>query len=295
MRSSSSVPTIPWAEHGADLAALLAAHARTATRRLGPEVSGAVLARPCRAPRAASGATAAGERVLDEGAVLTPAVMGMLVALGIMEVAVHEPFEVLVVSGAHAATAAACGASLRAAGAAVTTIGEDRLADPGDRTSEELGAADLLVTVGHAEDPLRTRGLGVDAGLIRVRLAQEPGGIQGIGTLSTGTRHLARVDLPADPVAALVVCETLLRPTLRGPSPTRFRLPLRTDDPIVSAAGLRTALATRVLPSGSLRAVGPSLAAFARADALAVIPEETTEVRDGDLLDVSLLPARRVL
>lgn len=302
MRPLPSPPTIPWAEHGADLAALLAACGASVTRRLGPELCGAVLARASRAPGEAPQGPGAGDRVLDEGAVLTPASIALLRSAGVTAVEVREPIEAVVLGGRRTETAAGCGAWLRTAGARVTMRPEQDLAAQRREADDVLGAADLLVTVGHAEDPERARALGPRDGLIGVRVAMEPGGLQGIGTMALGDRRVAWVDLPADPVAALVACETLLRPALRAARPPGLRRPVVLESPMASEAGVLTVLPVRLLPSGSLRPVllgdgsrRTTLAGLAHADALATIPEDVTEVRSGDTLEVSLLPFRESL
>lgn len=129
------------------------------------------------------------------------------------------------------------------------------------------------------------------------KVAMQPGGPQGIGTLRVGERRLAWLAFPGNPVSALLSCELFARPGL-GAAP-RLRLPLAVSlEDAARAEPSPPALVqfrrARVLPSGRVRLVGgPSshlIGGLARADALVVIPVGTSAVHDGDVLETILLP-----
>src|SRR5690606_35311115 len=106
--------------------------------------------------------------------------------------------------------------------------------------------------------------------------------------------------IPGHPVAALVAFELLLRPALRTMAGRRtvFRPSVRAavTHPWASPAGLTQAVPASVVGSPAegytvtaLDPDAPSLAALARANALVVVPEETTTVHAGDVVPCVVL------
>ena len=200
----------------------------------------------------------AGMTVLQRGAVVTPAALGLAAALGLPGLPVIPPQRVLVVSTGTELVAP--GQPLRPGqiyesnavmlAAAVREAGGDVVAAPmtGDDVGEFLrvlerhaGDADLIVTTGGVsagayevvKDAL-TQG-----GVEFVKVAMQPGMPQGAGTFH-GTPI---VTLPGNPVSALVSFEVFIRPALRtamGLAPAhRPRHTAVLAEPLRSPAGKR--------------------------------------------------------
>ncbi|MCI0384530.1 gephyrin-like molybdotransferase Glp [Streptomyces sp. CNQ085] len=135
------------------------------------------------------------------------------------------------------------------------------------------------------------------------RLAMQPGKPQGFGLV--GPDRIPLFALPGNPVSSYVSFELFVRPALRalmGLEPVVRRTVtarLECDGPIASPEGRRQFLRGRYEPPaageapGTVHPVGGPgshlLGALARADALVVVPERTTEVARGDELEVVLL------
>jgi molybdopterin molybdotransferase len=135
------------------------------------------------------------------------------------------------------------------------------------------------------------------------RLAMQPGKPQGFGLV--GPDRIPLFALPGNPVSSYVSFELFVRPALRvlmGLEPVTRRTVtarLECDGPIASPEGKRQFLRGRYEPPaageehGAVRPVGGPgshlLGSLARADALIVVPERTTEVARGDELEIVLL------
>ncbi|MFH0243947.1 gephyrin-like molybdotransferase Glp [Streptomyces sp. HK10] len=135
------------------------------------------------------------------------------------------------------------------------------------------------------------------------RLAMQPGKPQGFGLV--GPDRIPLFALPGNPVSSYVSFELFVRPALRalmGLEPvTRRSVTARLEcgEPITSPEGKRQFLRGRYEPPaageelGTVRPVGGPgshlLGSLARADALVVVPERTTQVARGDELEVVLL------
>ncbi|MEE1938441.1 gephyrin-like molybdotransferase Glp [Streptomyces sp. TRM 70361] len=135
------------------------------------------------------------------------------------------------------------------------------------------------------------------------RLAMQPGKPQGFGLVGPdGTPLFA---LPGNPVSSYVSFELFVRPALRalmGLEPVSrptVRARVECDGPLTSPGGKRQFLRGRYTPpapgeeTGTVRPAGGAgshlTASLARADALIVVPEQTTGVARGDELEVVLL------
>lgn len=201
-----------------------------------------------------------GTTVLDAGRVVTPAVLGLVAALGLGELPVIGRQRVVVIStgselvapGAallpgqiYESNAIMLAAAAREAGAevvAVLTCDDDI-----ERFSAMLDSyadrADLIITSGGvsagAYEVVKDALAGDDGRVEFVKVAMQPGMPQGAGTV----HDTAIVTLPGNPVSALVSFEVFIRPALRAamgfPQPNR---PIRTAvlaEPIASPAGKR--------------------------------------------------------
>jgi molybdopterin molybdotransferase len=165
---------------------------------------------------------------------------------------------------------------------------------------DQLVRADVLITtggLGHGADDTVKAVLGM-LGTVRFdAVAMTPGRQLGLGTVD-GTPIFA---LPGDPVAAQVAYEVFVRPALRSMAGYadvfRRSTPASVDAGWTSPAGYRQFVPVHVsgAPREGYRAepVGRASAllvsALARANALAVVPEDVTEVRAGDTLHCLVL------
>ena len=193
-------------------------------------------------------------------------------------------------------------AALTEAGAEVMHVGA--VPDDADALLEHLRAqilahdADLVVTSGGvsmgAFEVVRHAAAREGAVLAFPKVAVQPGGPQGIGTLAVEDRRVPWLAFPGNPVSALLSCELVARPALGAPARRRLRLPLQLEAEETSPPALEQYRRARVLPSGRVRLVGgPSshlIGGYAAADALVVVPAGTATVRDGDLLETLLIP-----
>lgn len=217
----------------------------------------------------------------------------------------------------HDSNSYALAAAAREAGAEVyrvTAVADDAAAL---RTvlEDQLIRADLIVTSGGVsvgaydvvKEALGEFG-GAAGGVEFRRLAMQPGKPQGFGLI--GEARVPLLALPGNPVSSYVSFELFVRPALRVLAGReelhrpRVRARLAASGPLSSPAGRRQFLRGAYEPPrpgddggqpGVVRPVGGAgshlVASLARADALLVIPEETTEVAPGEELEVVLLGA----
>lgn len=138
------------------------------------------------------------------------------------------------------------------------------------------------------------------------RVAMHPGSVQGFGLL--GEERVPVFLLPSNPVSALVIAETFIRPAIRrslGKSALQRRTvqarSMRELDSIPGRRGFIRARLMRDADSGeylveplSALEAGPThlLAGFAEANAMVHLPEDATHVRPGDIVDVEFLGQR---
>ncbi len=263
--------------------------------------------------------TEAGDTVLREGDVLTPARISHLAACGITDVDVAAPVRCAVIStgsevtdpaGGDLAPGAAFDANGPGLAAALTAAGAEvvRIAVVPDDAEELLAVvqsavredgAELIVTSGGvskgAMEPVRHAAEHPEAELTFTAIAMQPGGPQGIGTVSVNGARVPWIAVPGNPVSALMSCEVILRPALGAAPRQRMCLPVVLDAPEASPAGKDQYRRARILTDGRLRFVGgPSshlIGGMARCDALALVPIGVESVNDGDLLETILLPA----
>jgi molybdopterin molybdotransferase len=262
--------------------------------------------------------THCGDTVLRAGRLLTPARIAHLAACGLRDVEVLAPVRVVVLStgsevrpaadgrpapGArHDANGPGLAAALAEAGAEVVHVGA--VPDDAALLLQELRShvasrdADLVVTSGGvsmgAFEVVRHAARLPGVSLAFPKLAMQPGGPQGIGTLDLDERRVPWLAFPGNPVSALLSCELIARPALDAPARRRLRLPVQLEQPEPSPAALAQYRRARVLPSGVVRLVGGAsshlIGGYAAADALAIIPVGVDAVHDGDLLETLLIP-----
>ncbi|MGK5627111.1 molybdotransferase-like divisome protein Glp [Streptomyces sp. URMC 123] len=270
---------------------------------------------------------AAGESALAAGTVLGPPQIGLLAAIGRGTVTVRPRPRVVVIStgselvqpgeplppgriydsNSFALTAAArdAGAIAYRVGAVADDAGTFRSA-----IEDQLVRADLIVTSGGvsvgAYDVVKEALAEKDeyGGSVEFRaLAMQPGKPQGFGRI--GPDRTPLLALPGNPVSSYVSFEMFVRPVIRalmGLHPLEretVRARLTGERPLTSPEGRRQFLRGSYTPPGpgaevgSVSPVGGAgshlVAALARADALIVVPEATTEVAPGDEVEVVAL------
>lgn len=267
-----------------------------------------------------------GDVAVRDNSVLGPAQIGLLAAAGRDKVLVYPRPRVTVMAYglelvdigrdpglgqvfdvASYAVAAAAGE----AGATVTRAGIINAEPRGlaETIAHQASRSEMLVITGavggSGAEPIQEvlRSLGeVDT----TRVAMHPGSVQGFGLI--GDARVPVFLLPSNPVSCLVIFETLIRPAIRQSlgkaTPTRRPVQARSLGPIESLPGRLGLVRGRLMRdadtgdylvrglSGAEGAPAHLLAGFAEANALIRIPENITEVRPGDLVDVEFLQQR---
>ncbi|WP_275464288.1 gephyrin-like molybdotransferase Glp [Streptomyces noursei] len=259
-----------------------------------------------------------GEPALSAGTVLGPTQLGLLAALGLDTVTVHRRPRVVVLSTGselvqpgeplgpgqiHDSNSFQLTAAARAAGALAYRVGA--VADDAKTLratlEDQYARADVLVTSGGvsvgAYDVVKETlaGLGTDEGRVEFRkLAMQPGKPQGFGLI--GPDRIPLLALPGNPVSSYVSFELFVRPVIRTlmghPEVHRRPVPARVTASLGSSPrGKRQFLRGAHDPvAGTVTPVGGTgshlIKAMAHADALIVIPEDTTEVPADAVVDV---------
>ena len=253
----------------------------------------------------------AGTRVLRAGQTVTPAVLGLVAALGLDRLTIVPRQRVLVISTGSelvaAGTALAPGqiyesnavmlaAAVREAGASVldtATCGDDV-----EQFRELLEAreADLVITSGGVsagayevvKDAFPTGSGGVEF----VKVAMQPGMPQGAGRTGGGCPI---VTLPGNPVSALVSFEVFIRPALRAAmgmaDPDRPRRSAVLAEALTSPRGKRQFRRGIYDPcAGTVTSYGPPashhLRWLASANCLLDIAEDVTDLAAGQQVEI---------
>lgn len=263
----------------------------------------------------------AGEVVLTAGTHLGAAQIGLAAAVGRSRLSVRPRPRVVVLStgselvepgeplgpgmvadsNSPALTAAAVEAGAIAYRVGLVPDDPRRLADA---IEDQLVRADLIVTSGGvsvgAYDVVRE----VLARLGDVafeRVAMQPGMPQGFGTI--GPDRTPVFGLPGNPVSALVSFECFVRPAIRtmlGASPVeRPRVVAKSLTALDSPPGKRSFLRVQLEVKDGVYVVSPVsgagshlLAGMARANALAVVPEDVERIEPGGAVEVLVLERR---
>jgi len=262
-----------------------------------------------------------GEPALRAGTVLGPSQVGLLAAIGRGTVTVRprprvvvmstgselvQPGEALGPGQIHDSNSFQLTAAARAAGAIPYRVGA--VADDAETLrstlEDQLIRADILVTSGGvsvgAYDVVKETltALSADEGAVEFRtLAMQPGKPQGFGLI--GPDRTPLLALPGNPVSSYVSFELFVRPAIRAlmglPDIHRPTTPARCTEAIASSPqGKRQFLrGSYDADAGTVTPVGGAgshlIKAMAHANALIVVPEETTEVAAGAEVDLVLL------
>ncbi|MEX0980111.1 MAG: gephyrin-like molybdotransferase Glp [Gemmatimonadota bacterium] len=269
-----------------------------------------------------------GATVLERGASLSPARIGVLAALGTARVAVHRRPRVAILSNGDELVDARHGgedrlragavvdsngpmlaAAVRAAGGEAVRTGivpDDRAAVR--RSLEDAADADLVVTIGGAsmgEADLFKRVLDeMDFRLDFWRVRLRPGSPVGFGRLPVHGAERPDVplfSLPGNPVSAYVTFQLFVRPFLlamaghgRIERPTvRARAAERLGGSEAHEIFLRVRLSAGEGPEWLVSPTGPQgsgiISSIGSADGLAVIPLGVAAIESGQAVDVILL------
>lgn len=256
---------------------------------------------------------APGTTVLRAGQVVTPAVLGLVAALGMAGLTVIPRQRVLVIStGSELVTPGTplqpgqiyesnsimLAGAVREAGADVIAVetAEDDVAQFSSILDRYAADSDLIITSGGVsagayEVVKDAFGRDGDQGVEFVKVAMQPGMPQGIGRVAGTTI----VTLPGNPVSALVSFEVFIRPALRTamglPDPERPHRPAILAESLTSPRGKRQfRRAILDADTGSVTSYGPPashhLRWLASANGLLDIPENVVEVSAGTQLQV---------
>ncbi|MET9290436.1 gephyrin-like molybdotransferase Glp [Streptomyces sp. NPDC003077] len=263
----------------------------------------------------------AGELALRAGTVLGPAQIGLLAAIGRGTVTVRprprvvvlstgselvQPAEPLGPGQIHDSNSFMLTAAAREAGAIAYRVGAvaDDALSLRATLEDQLIRADLLVTSGGvsvgAYDVVKETlaDLSAEDGTVSFRkLAMQPGKPQGFGLI--GPDRTPLLALPGNPVSSYVSFELFVRPAIRAlmglPDVHRHTTRAVCADAVTgSPEGKRQFLrGFHDRDTGEVTPVGGAgshlIKALAHANALIVIPEDTTEVAAGAEVDVVLL------
>lgn len=267
--------------------------------------------------RRAAGDVAVGSTVLEPGAVLGAAQVGLLAALGVTEVTVCRRPRVLVCStGSELAEDPdpAAGQIRDSNGALLATAVEQAGGEAVRRLwvaddvpaflsalDEALDGVDLVLTTGGVsagayevvKDALGSRGIEF------LKVAMQPGMPQGCGHYAGPAGAVPIVCLPGNPVSALTSFEVFVRPALRAsyghPRPRRRVVKATLAEAVDKPAGKRQLRRGRLDPgdAGAAATVTPwgppgsgFLGWFAGADCLIDLPADVTAVPAGAEVDV---------
>jgi molybdopterin molybdotransferase len=273
------------------------------------------------AVRRAGEDVADGATVLSRGTYLQAAQLGLIAAVGRGRVRARPKPRVVVISTGselvdvgdplmpgqiYDSNGYTLAAAAREAGAIAYRVGPvgDDPREFIDTIEDQLIRADLVVTTGGvsvgAHDVVREV-IGRLGDVRFSRVAMQPGRPQAFGTI--GEDKVPFFGLPGNPVSALVSFEVFVRPAIRrmlGSEPIqRPRVRARLSEALTSPAGRRQFVRVRLtVEDGEYVAApvgGPGshlVAAMAHANALAVVPEEITELPAGTPIPVMVLERR---
>lgn len=268
-----------------------------------------------------------GDVAVSDGAILSPAHIGLLAAVGRSKVLVYPRPRVSVISVGHElveidrepslgqvfdVNSYALAAAGRDAGADVHRVG---IAAGEPRRLREIVESQLLrseiiviagAVGGSGSEEIRR--ILSDLGEIdTTRVAMHPGSVQGFGLL--GENQTPVFLLPSNTVSSLVIFEMFIRPVVRmslGKRSSQRRLVrARALNHVGSKVGRRGYIRARLMRDaqtqdylveglgGANGAPAHLLAGLAEANAMIKIPEDVNEVRPGDIVEVLFMSQGR--
>lgn len=264
-----------------------------------------------------------GDVAVSSGAILGPAQIGLLAAVGRAKVLVYPRPRLAVLSMGHElvdidrepglgqvfdVNSYALAAAGREAGADVHRVGiiEGEPRRLRDIIEGQLLRSEVMVISGAvggaASDTIREI-LSEMGEFDTSRVAMHPGSVQGFGLL--GPDEIPVFLLPSNPVSALVTFEIFVRPLIRlalgKRNANRRVVRARALNHVISRTGRRGFIRARLMRDaetqdylveglgGASGAPAHLLAGLSEANAMIRIPEDVTEVRPGDVVEVLFL------
>lgn len=259
-----------------------------------------------------------GDLLIEHGTILGPRHLGLLAAVGRATVATRPRPRVVIIStgselrdpgttlshdSIYDANSWLLAASARRAGAIAYRVGpvSDEPSEFTEILSDQLVRADLVVTSGGVSEgdyDVVKEALSSLGSMWFGRVAMQPGKPQGFGVV--GDDRVPIFTLPGNPVSSYISFETFVLPALRrmmGKLP--YRRPTRRailTHAVSSPAGKRQFVRAELDLAGVGAHVSPVgghgshlLGDLASANALIVVPEETTSLAAGDQVQVLAL------
>lgn len=267
-----------------------------------------------------------GDVAVSAGTILGPAQIGLLAAVGRSKVLVYPRPRVTILSFGKElvdidrepglgqvfdVNSYSLAAAAKEAGADVHRVG---IAEGEPRRIREalethIGRSEVLVisgAVGGAGSQTVREVLKELGDIDTSRVAIHPGSVQGFGLL--GEERIPTFLLPSNPVSALVIFEVFVRPLIRlslgKRNANRRVVRARALNHMESRPGRRGFIRARLMRDaetadylveglgGASGAPAHLLAGLSEANAMIRIPEEATEIRPGDVVDVLFLTQR---
>ncbi len=267
-----------------------------------------------------------GDVAVSSGTVLGPAQIGLLAAVGRSKVLVYPRPRITIISFGRElvdldqepalgqvfdVNSYSLAAAAREAGAEVHRVGiaEGEPRRIREELEKHIARSEVLVISGAVggAGAEAIREILDDLGDIDTsRVAMHPGSVQGFGLM--GEERIPTFLLPSNPVSALVVFEVYIRPLIRlalGKRNAHRRVVrARALNHIDSRPGRRGFIRARLMRDaetadylveglgGAAGAPAHLLAGLSEANAMIRVPEEVTEIRPGDVVDVLFLTQR---
>lgn len=267
-----------------------------------------------------------GDVAVSSGTVLGPAQIGLLAAVGRSKVLVYPRPRITIISFGRElvdldqepalgqvfdVNSYSLAAAAREAGAEVHRVGiaEGEPRRIREALEKHIARSEVLVISGAVggAGAEAIREILDDLGDIDTsRVAMHPGSVQGFGLM--GEERIPTFLLPSNPVSALVVFEVYIRPLIRlalGKRNVHRRVVrARALNHIDSRPGRRGFIRARLMRDaetadylveglgGAAGAPAHLLAGLSEANAMIRVPEEVTEIRPGDVVDVLFLTQR---
>jgi len=267
-----------------------------------------------------------GDVAVSSGTVLGPAQIGLLAAVGRSKVLVYPRPRITIISFGRElvdldqepalgqvfdVNSYSLAAAAREAGAEVHRVGiaEGEPRRIREALEKHIARSEVLVISGAVggAGAEAIREILDDLGDIDTsRVAMHPGSVQGFGLM--GEERIPTFLLPSNPVSALVVFEVYIRPLIRlalGKRNAHRRVVrARALNHIDSRPGRRGFIRARLMRDaetadylveglgGAAGAPAHLLAGLLEANAMIRVPEEVTEIRPGDVVDVLFLTQR---
>ena len=267
-----------------------------------------------------------GDVAVSSGTVLGPAQIGLLAAVGRSKVLVYPRPRITIISFGRElvdldqepalgqvfdVNSYSLAAAAREAGAEVHRVGiaEGEPRRIREALEKHIARSEVLVISGAVggAGAEAIREILDDLGDIDTsRVAMHPGSVQGFGLM--GEERIPTFLLPSNPVSALVVFEVYIRPLIRlalGKRNAHRRVVrARALNHIDSRPGRRGFIRARLMRDaetadylveglgGDAGAPAHLLAGLSEANAMVRVPEEVTEIRPGDVVDVLFLTQR---